>query len=197
MRFYRESRGHKERLPAVIIAGVDSYLSSQTLKGYEERSRLFTSENSNGFIPGEGASAMIVRRPLPSEHPQLVLMGLGFGVEKATLESEEPLRADGLAGAIKNSIAEAGIDLGSLDYRITDVSGEHVWLPVVWEPRNGVPAIAASTDQPQWFCSRHHSEQISALFVGTFVAPAALAIDGNTRPKLLKTVCDPRLDGTW
>jgi len=115
---------YEQRVAAVMIAGVDSYLSAQTLKGYENKRRLLTADNSNGFVPGEGASAVIVKRPRPSEDPQLVLVGLGFGIEKATVESEEPLRADGLVQAIKESLSEARTDMGSLDFRITDVSGE-------------------------------------------------------------------------
>ena len=49
---------------------------------------------------------------------------LGFATEPATIESEEPLRADGLTQAISAALAEAGIDIADLDFRITDVSGE-------------------------------------------------------------------------
>lgn len=122
----REARKliYEQPVDAVVIAGVDSYLSTQSLKGYEDKRRLLTADNSNGFIPGEGASAVIVKRPRPSANPQLVMVGLGFGLETATVESEEPLRADGLVQAIKESLSEAGIDMGTLDFRITDVSGE-------------------------------------------------------------------------
>jgi 3-oxoacyl-[acyl-carrier-protein] synthase-1 len=113
---------------AVIIAGVDSYLTADTLRGYMDKRRLLTADNSNGFIAGEGASAIIVKKPSPSEEPQLVLIGLGFGVEEATIESEEPLRADGLVAAIKDALADANVDLGLVDYRITDVSGEQYWF---------------------------------------------------------------------
>jgi 3-oxoacyl-[acyl-carrier-protein] synthase-1 len=115
---------YNEGADAVIIAGVDSYLTADTLRGYMDKRRLLTADNSNGFIAGEGASAIIVRKPRPSKEPQLVLTGIGFGVEEATIESEEPLRADGLVAAIKNALADANVDLGLLDYRITDVSGE-------------------------------------------------------------------------
>ena len=71
---------------------------------------------------------MIVKRPRPSSEPQLVLMGLGFGVEKATIESEEPLRGDGLMQAIKGSLSDAGVDMSWLDFRIADVSGEQYWF---------------------------------------------------------------------
>ena len=126
----REARKmlYEQRIPAVIVAAVDSYLSAQTLTAYEAKRRLLTATNSNGFIPGEGAAAVIAKRPRPSEYPQLILLGLGFGVEKSTIESEEPLRADGLVQAIRASLAEAGADLGSLDFRITDVSGEQYWF---------------------------------------------------------------------
>lgn len=126
----REARRmlYEKRVPAVIVAAVDSYLSAQTLSAYEEKRRLLTAANSNGFIPGEGAAAVIVKRPRPSEDPQLILLGLGFGVEKSTIESDEPLRADGLVQAIQASLTEAGTDLGSLDFRISDVSGEQYWF---------------------------------------------------------------------
>jgi len=122
----REARRliYEQQMPAVVIAGVDSYISAQTLEGYDEMGRLLTTENSNGFIPGEGASAVIVKRPRPSADPQLVLVGLGFGVEQATVNSEDPLRADGLVRAIRESLIEANADMGSIDFRITDLSGE-------------------------------------------------------------------------
>ncbi len=44
----------------VLVAGVDSFVSGPTLAAYEARERLLTSQNSNGFIPGEGAAAVLV-----------------------------------------------------------------------------------------------------------------------------------------
>ncbi len=111
-------------VPQVLIAGVDCFLVGPTLAAFEEKERLLTSQNSNGFIPGEGAAALLVRRVKSSSEPQLVCTGLGFGVEKATVDSEEPLRADGLVQAIKAALDEAACDMGELDFRITDLSGE-------------------------------------------------------------------------
>ncbi|MBW6266563.1 hypothetical protein KZ859_29485, partial [Pseudomonas aeruginosa] len=48
----------------VLVAGVDSFVSGPTLAAYEARERLLTSQNSNGFIPGEGAAAVLVAAPL-------------------------------------------------------------------------------------------------------------------------------------
>jgi len=122
----REARSllYAKRHPAVIVAGVDSYLSGPTLAAYESRRRLLTAAHSDGFIPGEGAAAVIVKRPVATDEPQLIVAGIGFGVEKAPVESGEPLRADGMVEAIRNALADARTDMAALDYRITDISGE-------------------------------------------------------------------------
>ncbi len=65
----------------VLIAGVDSYLTAATLAAYQERDRLLGSHCQDGFIPGEGAAAVLVTAACASEEPQLLCLGLGFGVE--------------------------------------------------------------------------------------------------------------------
>jgi 3-oxoacyl-[acyl-carrier-protein] synthase-1 len=112
------------RVPQVLIIAADSLLVGPTLAAYEDKDRLLTSQNSNGFIPGEAGAALLVRPAGQGAGPELVCTGLGFGIEKATVNSEEPLRADGLASAIKAALSEVGCDMGALDFRITDVAGE-------------------------------------------------------------------------
>jgi len=107
-----------------IVAGVDSFLVAGTLGAYQERYRLQTSQNSNGFIPGEAATAVLLGAASDDAGPQLQCLGLGFGEEKATVDSEEPLRADGMVAAFRAALADAQLDLGDLDFRIADVSGE-------------------------------------------------------------------------
>lgn len=118
------------RIPNVIIAGVDSLLVAPTLKSFEERERLLTSQNSNGFIPGEAAAAvMVMVQSVRSGQDSLICTGLGIGLEQATVEAEEmPLRADGLVSAVRGALAEAGRDLGATDFRITDLSGEQYYF---------------------------------------------------------------------
>jgi 3-oxoacyl-[acyl-carrier-protein] synthase-1 len=117
---------YESNLPFVLIAGVDSLLTWPQLCVFERNDRLLTAGNSNGFIPGEGAGAVLVGRP--AEKPQLVCTGIGFGVEKATIDSQEPLRADGLVQALRAALAEAECGLHDLDVRITDVSGEQYYF---------------------------------------------------------------------
>lgn len=114
------------RVPQVLVAAVDSLLSWPTLSHYAQRARLLTADNSNGFMPGEGAGALLVT--LPGRADELLVTGLGFGQEAAHIDSDQPLRADGLATAIKAALSDAGVQMHDLSYRITDVSGEHYYF---------------------------------------------------------------------
>lgn len=117
------SRG---QTPLVLVVAVDSLVCWPTLRQYERESRLLTSANSNGFMPGEGAGALLVGQP--GERDALVVTGIGFGVEPAHLYSDEPLRADGLSFAIKAALADAGIQMKDVNFRITDLSGEQYYF---------------------------------------------------------------------
>ncbi len=116
------------QLEHVLIAATDSLLVGATLAHYEEHERLLTSQNSNGFIPGEAGAALVVEPVISTQEPQLICLGLGFGVEKAHVYSEEPLRADGLTAAIRESLEDADCEMGELDFRVTDLSGEQYYF---------------------------------------------------------------------
>ena len=115
-------------LPRVLIAATDSLLVGRTLEAYGEQDRLLSESNSNGFIPGEGAGAIVVTTLQSATASQLRCLGLGRGAEPAHLASEQPFRADGLTEAIKNALADAGCAVGDLDFRITDNSGEQYYF---------------------------------------------------------------------
>jgi 3-oxoacyl-[acyl-carrier-protein] synthase I len=118
---------YKEGVSHVLIAGADSYLSWPTLRYYQNKQRLLTAENSNGFIPGEAGAAILVTKP-HMQGKQLRCWGLGFCIEEVTVESEEPLRADGLTVAIKEALQDAGVQMQDLDFRIADLSGEQYYF---------------------------------------------------------------------
>jgi len=108
----------------VIVAGVDTLLVAGTLSALDKNHRLLTPSNSNGLIPGEAGAAVLLT-PAPDPKPgQFVLKGVGYGREEATLDSEEPLRADGMAAAIRDAFRNSGCTYDDVDYRITDISGE-------------------------------------------------------------------------
>ena len=55
----------------------------------------------------------------------LEILGLGFAHEKATIDSKDPLRAEGLTEAIRRALAQAGLAMKDVSYRLTDLNGEH------------------------------------------------------------------------
>ncbi|MDC8450184.1 MAG: hypothetical protein LV473_17760 [Nitrospira sp.] len=107
-----------------LIAGADTYLVAGTLAAYEEQTRLLTSVNHDGFIPGEAGAAILVGILNKAKRTSIHCLGIGQGREQATVLSEEPLRGDGLVSAIKAALADASCGMGDLDFRITDLSGE-------------------------------------------------------------------------
>ena len=119
---------YEQRMPLCIIAGTDSYLLAATLDAYQKADRLLTSQNSNGFIPGEAGTAVLIGPPGKTRELELHCIGFGIGQEKATIDSEEPLRADGLVQAFQAAFSDGGKTLADVDYRITDSNGEQYWF---------------------------------------------------------------------
>lgn len=114
-----------DEVPACIICGVDSYIRAGSLLWLEQHFRLKTEENSDGIIPGEAAAAVLVCANYNKgfEIPAR-LTGLGFGVERSTVMTEEPLLGLGLTEASKVALAEAGIQMHQIAFRLSDITGE-------------------------------------------------------------------------
>jgi 3-oxoacyl-[acyl-carrier-protein] synthase-1 len=117
----------KSAVPRVLVAATDSLLTWPTLSHYERQDRLLIERNSNGFMPGEGAGALLVGAA-EGRAGELVCTGIGFGREAAHIDSGEPLRGDGLAQAFKTGLGEAGCQMHHMDFRITDLSGEQYYF---------------------------------------------------------------------
>src|SRR5262245_10977602 len=118
---------HDSKIPRALVAAVDSLLSWPTLSHYEQQDRLLTSANSNGFMPGEAAGALLLGAP-GERAGELLCTGIGFGREPANINSEEPLRAEGLSQAFKTALVDADRQLHEIDFRITDSSGEQYYF---------------------------------------------------------------------
>jgi len=105
-----------------IAAAVDTLVRRVTINAYLEQSRVLTPGNSNGFAPAEGAGAILVTAS--GNVPGLEVLGIGLARENATIESEEPFRAEGMTQAVRLCLEEAGIGMEDVSYRITDLNGE-------------------------------------------------------------------------
>lgn len=104
-----------------VVAGVDSYLVAPTLAALDTSRRIQTAENSDGCIPGEAGAAVLLA-PAPGV-TGVRCVGIGFGTEPAPIDSEEPVRADGLTEAIRKAFADSGLGYEQMAFRIADVSG--------------------------------------------------------------------------
>jgi 3-oxoacyl-[acyl-carrier-protein] synthase-1 len=111
----------------VLIAATDSLLTWPTLSHFEQNERLLTERNSNGFMPGEAAGALLVGPP-SGKGSELLCTGIGFGREPAHIDSNDPLRADGLTQAIKAALHDADCQMHDMDFRITDMAGEQYYF---------------------------------------------------------------------
>jgi 3-oxoacyl-[acyl-carrier-protein] synthase-1 len=109
----------------IIVAAVDSLIRQDLAKHYLSKKRLLTPKNSNGFSMGEAGSAVLVTSGDARPEGQLRIMGMGIAREKAVIESEEPLRAEGLIQAIREAFRDGGVTYDDVQYRITDLNGEH------------------------------------------------------------------------
>ena len=114
-----DGRGPKH----VLLVATDSLLSGAAIAHYEADRRLLTSENSDGFIPGEAAAAVLLQEATAEPEPRLVCTGIGFGMEQATIDSDTPLRAEGLTLAITEALRAAGHGEGALKFKIIDAAG--------------------------------------------------------------------------
>lgn len=116
---------YESGVPAVVIAATDSLLTGPTLSLLTKARRLLTPQNSNGFIPGEGAAAVLLGAGAGG---RVVCNGIGMSVEPAPIDSDRPLRAEGLVAAIRDALAEAGCRMHDMDLRVADLSGEQYYF---------------------------------------------------------------------
>lgn len=117
---------YEQAAPFVIIAATDSLLTGQRLAEFVRTDRLLTPRNSNGFVPGEAAAALLVGADTGRQG--VVCTGVGMAMEPATIGSGKPLRGDGLAAAIRAALAEAACEMHHMDLRVTDLSGERYYF---------------------------------------------------------------------
>jgi len=114
-----------KKAPGVIVAAVDSLLHIDLKNYYLSKRRLLTPINSNGFSPGEAGSAVLLVPEGGSARGELRVRAMKLGREKATIDSEEPMRGEGLTQVIRDVLRESDLTIQDVHYRITDLNGEH------------------------------------------------------------------------
>ncbi len=112
--------------PACIVLAADSLVDAAALSHYSRERRLLGDRNPDGFTPGEAAACLFLQPKTRRSWGHV--LGLGRGYETATLDSEEPLRANGLTHACGAALAEARLAAHEIDFRISDATGESYYF---------------------------------------------------------------------
>jgi 3-oxoacyl-[acyl-carrier-protein] synthase-1 len=187
----------QNRARHAVIVGTDSLVEWQTLRALVEQGRLCTNRNSNGFIAGQAACAVLVG--LYDAAAAAHVEGIGFGDEPAPIDSEIPSRAEGLTVAIRAAFLDAGVTTFEPDFRISGLSGEQFFFKEaavaasralkyrreqleLWHPADCVGEVGAAVG-PLLLAVAH-----SAYAKGYAVGPRALlhlSNDGSERAAIL------------
>lgn len=107
---------------AVLIIGVDSLLIGPELSEGLGQRRIRTASNAEGYQPGEGAVALLLRAAQSTGGPRI--RGQAGALEAAVPGSGKPLRATGMTTAVRAALKQAGISASDLRLRISCVNGE-------------------------------------------------------------------------
>jgi 3-oxoacyl-[acyl-carrier-protein] synthase-1 len=98
---------------ACIVVGVDSYIDPDTLEWLEECDQLHSAgplSNAWGFIPGEGAGAILLVRSVILERLHLVslgrILGPGTAFERNGIKGTTPCIGEGLTQAFRVALQE-------------------------------------------------------------------------------------------
>ena len=120
---------NETELTHVLVGGVDSYQRPALLKGLFNERRITSLLNGDGFVPGEGASFILLSTApdaaLGSDELYPVLGEVGLAEEPGHLYSEHPYRGEGLDRAVKQ--ATSGYSQPKISNIYAGVNGENFW----------------------------------------------------------------------
>lgn len=119
----------------ILLVGADSYLDAATIEHLLAEDRLISTTNANGFIPAEGAAALLLSSGDDSQ-AGLRIRGVGSADELAKPTGIEPNRAVGLTKAIRLACEAAAIRPNQLEFRMSDQNGEQFYA------KEGANAVA-------------------------------------------------------
>jgi 3-oxoacyl-[acyl-carrier-protein] synthase-1 len=181
--------------PRCIVAGVDSMVNQDAIGWLYRNERLKMPDDPDGVMPGEGAAAVELL-PLAgagaADTVDVLVRGLGFGVERATVVSDEPSLAEGLTAAVRAALEEAGMRLGEMDFRVSDLTGEQYYFRetnlaesrLLREHKEGFPI---------WHCAEGIAD-VGAAVGGVMLGQAATALRRGYAPGR-SVLCQSSSDG--
>ena len=111
-----------------LAGGVDSYMTADYLEWMDEQGILKSSENRNGFPPGEAAGFCLLTTGATAQEVGLPVLGwlktLGTAREECPIRTETICIGRGLSEAIKQATAPLSLPDELVDESICDLNGE-------------------------------------------------------------------------
>lgn len=114
------------RVSACVVAGADSYLAPETLEWLEACDQLHGAgalNNAWGFVPGEGAGALLLQPPQAGAPAWADVVGLGLGRESRLIKTDAVCTGEGLTQAVRQALAALPEGLVATDI-YCDMNGE-------------------------------------------------------------------------
>ncbi|MDQ1814457.1 hypothetical protein RBA41_14190 [Massilia sp. CCM 9210] len=117
----------------VLLVGADTYLNATTINAYLHAGRLQVRGNTDGFIPGEAAAAVLLQKAVLGNSSSDVahkstsaihISGFGVGDEPGRLDGSVPSKSRGLTTAIRSAVNMSQRDYSALQFRVSDQNGE-------------------------------------------------------------------------
>ncbi len=96
---------------ACVLAGVESYLSAETLEWLEQNNQLHGAgalRNAWGFVPGEAAGAVLLVGHASERlglEPFARVLSVGMGFEPNRIKTDTVCTGDGLTAAFREGLA--------------------------------------------------------------------------------------------
>ncbi len=122
---------HLNKVPGdfILIGGSDSYMEYARLSPLSESDRLLTTNNMDGFAPGEAACFLLLtHKPelaMNRDGQIIALNSPGIADEPGHLTSDEPYRGDGLDQAFKKALVNH--QQANIHSIYSSMNGEHHW----------------------------------------------------------------------
>ena len=111
---------------AVVVVGVESFLRQAIVNHYLDAGRLLCGANSNGFVPGEAACAVLMAPAGRANVPCLQILGIGLEREVLAVKgmAGQATRSEAMSRAWRCALTQAGVHFYDIAFSLSDLNGE-------------------------------------------------------------------------
>ena len=94
------------------------------IEHYLGQDRIATASNPDGFIPAEGAAALLLSRQADAGTASLWIDAVATREDPWRIDGDTPLRGQALTEAIREAARQVGTEVAALDFHASGMTGE-------------------------------------------------------------------------